>query len=113
MTPLVVLMAFSGLGLVLFGLRVFMQTLDETVAARSRPLISAATRGTLRPLATGFGVTLVLQASSVTVIALLGLLQTSLIPLEAALLVMLGATVGTCARFRSTPISRATTGFRL
>jgi len=93
------LLALAGLGLVLAGLRLLVTALDAGVVQRLRPLCSRISRGALRPLLTGFGATAVgLQASAITVIGAMALLQRSLLSLEAALFVMLGATVGTCAK---------------
>lgn len=89
------LTALAGLGLVLFGLRVFTAALDEAIVARLKPWVARWTVGTSRTFASGLLATVGLQASAITVVASMGLLERGLLTLEQGIVVMLGATAGT------------------
>lgn len=95
MTGLDPLFALAGIGLVLFGLRALLLALDDGIAARIRPWAERLVARSWRAFAAGVGATFALQASAVTVIAAMGLLQRRLLGLDQAILVMLGATLGT------------------
>jgi phosphate:Na+ symporter len=89
----------GGLGVFLFSLRFLTGVLERTIAHRFRPILAPALATPFRAFVAGFAITGVVQASSITVIAAMGLLSTALITLEQALFVMLGATLGTTLKF--------------
>ncbi|MBV8085254.1 MAG: Na/Pi cotransporter family protein, partial [Chloroflexi bacterium] len=90
-----ILESLGGLGLFLFALRFLTGILDRSIASRLRPLLNRflATRGWC--FLVGLGVTVVFQASSITIVTAMGLLNSGLITLDQGFFVTLGATVGT------------------
>lgn len=88
----------GGLGLFLFALRFLTSILDRSIANRFRPLLSRLLATPWRCGLAGFVLTLLVQASSITIITAMGLVNSSLIALEQAVFVMLGATVGTTVK---------------
>lgn len=87
--------SLAGLGIFLFALRFLTNSLDESVSSRVSPSLDKINRGIFRPFLSGLGLTFVFQASSITLITSMGLLSRRLLSLESAILMMLGATVGT------------------
>jgi Na/Pi-cotransporter len=85
----------SGFGVFLFSLRLLHSVLERPLARRLRPLLNHLLATTFQCLGIGFLSTAFLQASSITIIATMGLLNSSLITLEQGFLMMLGAAVGT------------------
>ena len=83
-----------GFGLLLFALRYLTSALDSSLSRRIRPLLTPLTRTSARCFITGLLTTLCVQASSVTILTAMGLLNRGLISLEQALFIMLGATIG-------------------
>lgn len=93
-----VLSVIGGVGLLLVGLRSLIIALDEAVSSRLSPWLQRATRTGWGAVLSGLLGSLVLQASSIVVIATMGLVQAGLVSLERALLVMLGAGVGSAVK---------------
>lgn len=89
------LLALAGLGLVLFGVRSYVNALDEPTVERVRRGIAEITSTPLRAMAAGLGATALLQASSITVLGAMGLVQRQACRLDAAIYLVLGATIGT------------------
>jgi Na/Pi-cotransporter len=89
------LTALAGLAIFLFSLRFLTQCLDETVSTRIAPLLRRAVRGTFRPIVTGVAATAIVQASSITIVACMALLNRGLVNLEQGVFIMLGAAFGT------------------
>jgi phosphate:Na+ symporter len=88
----------AGLGLLLVGLRSLIVALDEAVSSRLSPVLQRATATSLGAIGVGLLGSLFLQASSLVVIATMGLVQAGMVTLERALLVMLGAGLGSAAK---------------
>lgn len=95
MSPLQWLQVFGTLGIFLFSLRYLNNVLEQSIAKWLRPWLERMLATPSRCLFSGFIATAMLQASSITIVATMGLLQHNLLTLEQAFLVMLGATVGT------------------
>ncbi|MEB3205028.1 MAG: Na/Pi symporter [Candidatus Sericytochromatia bacterium] len=87
--------ALGGLGLFLLSLRLLTGALDRTLSDRFKSLFRHRLQAPWAMGAMGLGATVVLQASAVTIVATMGLLQTGWLGLEQAFFAMLGATVGT------------------
>lgn len=83
-----------GFGLLLFALRYLTSALDSSLSRRIRPLLSPVTKTSTRCLVTGLITTIAVQASSVTILTAMGLLNRGLISLEQAMIIMLGAAIG-------------------
>lgn len=76
----------------------FTAALDETVVLRLKPVVERVAARASTLVAGGFLATLLLQASSITVIATMGLAQRGLLTLEQGILATLGAAVGTSVK---------------
>lgn len=87
--------ALGGLGLFLLSLRLLTGALERTLSDRFKSLFRHRLHAPWAMAFTGLGATVVLQASSVTIVSTMGLLQTGWLGLEQAYFAMLGATVGT------------------
>jgi Na/Pi-cotransporter len=95
MNSIKVLNALAGIGMFFFSLRFLTVSLDDAISVRLEPLIRRFCRGTLRPMFAGIGLTVLVQASSITVISTMGFLSRGLISLEQSIFVTLGAAFGT------------------
>ncbi len=85
----------SGFGVFLFSLRILNNVLDRSIAKRLRPLVGRFLATSWQCVGLGFFSTLLLQASSITIIGAMGLLNSGLVTLEQSYLIMLGSTIGT------------------
>lgn len=90
-----IIQMLGGLGLLFFSLRFLSRLLSSSVARRFKPWLTSALSNHWRCLSVGIIVTLLVQASSITIMTSMGLVNTSLITLEQSVLIMLGATFGT------------------
>ena len=95
MTSIQILNALAGIGIFFFSLRFLTDSMDEAISVRLEPLIRRFCRGTLRPMFAGIGLTVLVQASSITIISTMGFLSRGLIPLEQSIFITLGAAFGT------------------
>lgn len=87
--------ALGGLGIFLFSLRFLTATLNQSLASRFRPVLERMLARPVQGVLSGLLATLLVQASSITILAAMGLVDSALITLEQAWFVMLGATIGT------------------
>lgn len=85
----------GGLTLFLFGVSLLADGLKAVAGGRVQKLLHGATDGPLRGLATGVAATTVLDSSSVTIILLIGLVDSGMLGLAQALPVILGSNIGT------------------
>jgi phosphate:Na+ symporter len=86
---------FGGLALFLYGMDRMAAALKVVAGNRMRSLLGSLTRNRVTGLATGAGVTAVLQSSSVTTVMLVGFVSAGLMSLSQAIGVVLGANIGT------------------
>lgn len=87
--------ALGGLGVFLFSLRFLAGVLNRSISRRFRPRLGRLLVSPVRGVAVGAFTTFFAQASSITIIAAMGLLANGLVTFEQGFYVMLGATVGT------------------
>lgn len=87
--------ALGGLGLFLFSMRYLSGVLNRAIARRFKPLLARLLANPSRSLGLGVLATVGVQASAVTIIAAMGLLETGLLNFEQAFYLMLGSTLGT------------------
>lgn len=85
----------GGTGVLLFSLRNLTRVLRRSLNFRVREAFSRALAHPVRGLLAGILVTLLVQASSITILTAMGLLGSTIITFEQAYFVMLGATLGT------------------
>lgn len=89
------LIALGGLGMFLFSLRFLTAFLERSVARRPKSVLDGLLATRFSSLLGGGATTVMVQASSITIVAAMGLLSASMISLEQGYCLMLGATVGT------------------
>ena len=95
MTLVAAARAFGGLGLFFFALRFLTSRLDQSISSRFRPLLDRILANPPRCLAFGVLATALVQASNITIVTVMGLVDSGLVTLEHGFFVMLGATFGT------------------
>lgn len=89
------LTSLGGLGLFLLGMGLMTSGLRHLVGDRLQRWLAAATRTPLHGVAVGTGLTAVMQSSSATTVAAVGLVGAGLITFPQAFGVILGANIGT------------------
>lgn len=92
------LLGLAGVGLVLAGLRGLNAAITDAVATRLRERLLPRIEKPGVAWFGGLGATLLLQASAVTVLVAMALVQRGVVGLESAVLLVLGATVGTALK---------------
>lgn len=88
----------GGIGVLIFSLRYLNAVLEGLVSRRFKPFISRVLSGDAKSSFFGFYTTLALQASSITMISAMGLLNTSIISIEQGILIFLGASLGSSVK---------------
>lgn len=97
-TELLLQMSFhlvGGLGIFLVGLKYMQQGLQVVAGSRIRRMINAVTSNHIFATGVGLLVTMLVQSSSVTSVMVIGLVNSELMALEAALGILVGANIGT------------------
>lgn len=90
-------MVFSlvgGTGLLLFGLRILSENLDNLAGARFRSFLGRVTKNRFLGLGTGAAIASLLQSSSAATLLLVGLARTKIINLSQAVYLILGSDIG-------------------
>lgn len=105
----IVIQAFSGLGMFLFGMLYMELALKEAAGIRFKRWVKDSTSTTLKALFTGASATAILQSSSVVTLMTLSFVSASLITLHSGIAVIFGSNVGTTA----TAWIVATLGFKV
>ena len=95
MTNWHMLEALGGWGLFLFSLRTLTRVLQRTLSRRLRGLFARALGHPAQCLLAGVASTAVVQASSISIIASMSMVGSTLITLERGYFLMLGSTLGT------------------
>ena len=85
----------GGVGLFIYSLRIITQSFDNLGSDKFRRWIERLTANSLFSVLLGTFFTLLFQASSTTILLAMGLLNRSLLTIEQAALIMLGAGLGT------------------
>ncbi|MCI8589922.1 MAG: Na/Pi cotransporter family protein [Clostridiales bacterium] len=85
----------GGLCLFLFGMNIMGQSLERRAGGALRSILGKLTTGKAAGLATGLGVTAVIQSSSATTVMVVGFVNSGLMTLKQAINVIMGANVGT------------------
>jgi phosphate:Na+ symporter len=93
--PLIIITMGGGLALFLFGLDQLSDSLKLIAGDRMRRLLSRLTNNRFAGLATGAGVTAVIQSSSVTTVLVVGFITSGVMSLSQSVGVIIGANVGT------------------
>ncbi len=87
-----------GFGVFLFSLHLLNSVIERSIVKRLRPWIDRFLATHWQCLGVGFVSTILVQASSITIITAMGLVNASLISLEQGFFLMLGATLGTTVK---------------
>jgi Na/Pi-cotransporter len=90
-----ILKIIGGVGLFIYSLRIVTSAFDNMGSESTRKLIDRVTARSHLCVFSGVLITLIFQASSTTILITMGLLNRSLLTIEQATLIMLGAAVGT------------------
>ena len=85
----------GGLCLFLFGMNIMGQALERRAGGALRGILGKLTTGKAAGLATGLGVTAVIQSSSATTVMVVGFVNSGLMTLKQAINVIMGANIGT------------------
>jgi len=91
----VLLALFGGMALLLYGIQLSGDGLQRAAGARLRGLLTGLSRNRVLAVASGAGVTAVLQSSSATTVMLIGFVSAGLMAFRQTLGVILGADIGT------------------
>lgn len=92
-----ILESLGGIGLFLFGMAAMSSGLRKLAGARLRGWLSKSTQNPVAGVLTGAGATAVLQSSSATTVAAVGLVGAGLLTFSQALGIIFGANIGTTA----------------
>ncbi len=90
-----VLNLIGGLCLFLFGMAFMGQALERRAGNRLKALLGRLTTNRIAGLATGLGVTAVIQSSSATTVMVVGFVNSGLMTLRQSINVIMGANIGT------------------
>ena len=104
-----IIQAFSGLGIFLFGMIYMELALKEAAGMRLKRWIKNSTSSPLKAILTGAGATAALQSSSLVTLMTLSFVSAALISLESGIAVIFGSNIGTTA----TAWIVATLGFKV
>ncbi len=87
--------AFGGLGLFLMGLKIMSEGMQKIAGERLRKILGVLTANRFVAVFVGFLVTAIIQSSSATTVMTVGFVNASLMTLEQAVGIVLGANIGT------------------
>jgi phosphate:Na+ symporter len=91
----VLIQTLGGLGIFIFGMNIMSEGLQQVAGERVRAILSAVSSNRFLAVATGTGVTALIQSSSATTVMLIGFVNAGLMSLTQAVGVILGANIGT------------------
>jgi phosphate:Na+ symporter len=90
------ILSFVGaLGIFLYGMKIMSEGLEKTAGDRLRGVLSSMTSNRFAGVATGMGVTAVIQSSSATTVMVVSFVNAGLMTLRQAIGVIMGANIGT------------------
>ncbi|HTU01379.1 MAG TPA: Na/Pi cotransporter family protein, partial [Candidatus Sulfotelmatobacter sp.] len=92
---LMLITLFGGMALLLYGMQLVGEGLQQAAGGRMRRILSSLTNSRLKAMTAGAFITAVIQSSSATTIMLVGFAGSGLMSLSQALGVILGADIGT------------------
>ena len=95
MTVFDVLTMLGAMCLFLFGMQVMGDALERRAGSGLRSILAKLTTGRVAGLATGLGVTSVIQSSAATTVMVVGFVNSGLMTLKQAINVIMGANIGT------------------
>ena len=90
-----ILMLIGALGLFIYGMKVMSEGLQQAAGSRLRKMLGAITSNRFSGVLTGFGITSLVQSSSVTTVMTVSFVNAGLLTLMQSAGVMMGANIGT------------------
>ena len=91
----IIIQTLGGLGLFILGMKMMTEGLQATAGQKIRRILEAISSNRVMGCATGAGVTAMIQSSSATTVMLIGFVSASIMSLEQAVGVIIGANIGT------------------
>jgi phosphate:Na+ symporter len=91
----IVFKTFGGLGLFLMGMKIMSEGMQKAAGDGLRKTLNFLTSNRFMAITVGFFITAVIQSSSATTVMVVGFVNATLISLEQAIGVILGANIGT------------------
>lgn len=91
----IIIQTLGGLGLFILGMKMMTEGLQATAGQKIRRILEALSSNRFMGCATGAGVTAIIQSSSATTVMLIGFVGASIMSLEQAVGVIIGANIGT------------------
>ncbi|OIQ29794.1 MAG: Na/Pi cotransporter [Crocinitomix sp. MedPE-SWsnd] len=85
----------GALGLFIFGMKIMSEGLQKAAGSRLRNMLASITKNRLKGILTGFGITSVVQSSSVTTVMTVSFVNAGLMTLKQSVGVLMGANIGT------------------
>lgn len=90
-----ILTFLGGVGLFLLGMRLMTDGLTSAAGSTLRVILTSATRSRARAIASGIGITAVVQSSGAVIFATVGFVNASLLSLGQAIGIIFGSNIGT------------------
>jgi phosphate:Na+ symporter len=95
MTNVMLITLFGGMALLLYGMQLVGEGLQQAAGGRMRQILSSITSNRLKGMMVGAFITAVIQSSSATTVMLVGFASSGLMGLSQTIGVILGADIGT------------------
>lgn len=89
------LVLIGALGMFIFGMKIMSEGLQKAAGSRLRNMLASITSNRLKGVLTGFGITSVVQSSSVTTVMTVSFVNAGLMTLKQSVGVLMGANIGT------------------
>lgn len=89
----------GSIGMFLFGMKIMSEALQKLSGERLRAIMQAMTGNRFSGLATGFGVTCLVQSSTATTVMIVSFVNAGLLSLTGAIAMIMGANLGTTTTF--------------
>jgi len=89
------LVLIGALGMFIFGMKIMSEGLQQAAGSRLRGLLGSITNNRVSGVLTGFGITSIVQSSSVTTVMTVSFVNAGLLSLRQSAGVMMGANIGT------------------
>ena len=88
-------MLIGALAFFIFGMKLMSEGLQQAAGARLRSMLGSITSNRFKGVFTGFGITSIVQSSSVTTVMTVSFVNAGLMTLRQSAGVMMGANIGT------------------
>jgi phosphate:Na+ symporter len=89
------LVLIGSLGMFIFGMKIMSEGLQQAAGSRLRNMLGSITSNRVKGVFTGFGITSIVQSSSVTTVMTVSFVNAGLLTLRQSAGVMMGANIGT------------------